>query len=331
VKARTLGIIYEAYLFVASLREALLRGAKYENEALMAISLRRYTPADFKLVSDFLIANFQPGNQDGNWLQPAWEYMHSHPSLDDSSLDRIGIWESAGDIVGVAHYESSLGEAFFQLHPGHTYLKPAMLDYAERYLCGETESGDRYLRAYVNDFDLESQALVKSRGYQIAEAYARPVSQLTIPRSFPRSDVPEGFCIKSLADDNDLSKIHRVLWRGFDHPGEPPEGGIEGRRKMQSGPNFRADLTIVIGAPTGDFVSFCGVWYEPVNKIAYVEPVATDPNFRRMGLAKAALWEGIRRCAVLGATAAYVGSDQGFYKAIGFTKGFDSNCWVRHF
>ena len=59
----------------------------------MAITLRQYEPADFKLVSDFLIANYQPDNQDGNWLQPAWAYMHTHPSLDEPALDRIGIWE----------------------------------------------------------------------------------------------------------------------------------------------------------------------------------------------------------------------------------------------
>ena len=297
----------------------------------MAITLRGYIPPDFKLVSDFLIAHFQPGNQDGNWLQPAWEYMHSHPSLDDASLDRIGIWVSAGEIVGVAHYEARLGEAFFQMHPGYTRLKPAMLEYAERYLCGETESGESYLRAYVNDFDLEFEALVKSRGYQIAEGYARPLSQLRIPRSFPRTDLPEGFCIKSLADDNNLREIHRVLWRGFDHAGEPPEDGIEDRRKMQSGPNFRRDLTIVIAGPAGDFVSFCGTWYEHVNKIAYVEPVATDPDFRRMGLAKAALWEGIRRCADLGATVAYVGSATPFYRSLGFRQVYNRSLWRREF
>ena len=297
----------------------------------MGITLRPYGPADFKLVSDFLIANFQPGNRDGNWLQPAWEYMHSHPCLDESSLDRIGIWESTGDIVGVAHYESRLGEAFFQIHPDYAYLKSAMLEYAENYLCGETQSGERYVRAYVNDFDLEFEARVKSRGYELAEQHVRPLSQFTIPRSFPGIELPEGFRIKSLADDNNLRKIHRVLWRGFDHAGEPPEEGIEDRRKMQSGPNFRKDLTIVIEGPTGDFVSFCGMWYESVNRIAYVEPVATDPDFRRMGLGKAAVWEGMRRCANLGARVAYVGSDQEFYKAIGFTRIFDSNCWVRHF
>lgn len=296
----------------------------------MGITFRQYGSADFKLVSDFLIANFQAGNQDGNWLQPAWEYMHSHPSLDESSLNRIRIWENAGDIVGVAHYESRLGEAFFQVHPGYAHLKPAMLEYAENHLCGETERGERYVRAFVNDFDPEFEALVKSRGYEIAEHSARPMSEFTIPQPFPKIDLPEGFCIKSLADDNNLQKIHRVLWRGFNHVGKPPEEGIEGRKKMQSGPNFKKDLTIVVEGPTGDFVSFCGMWYEPVNKIAYVEPVATDPDFRRMGLGKAAVWEGIRRCGVLGATVAYVGSDQEFYKAIGFTKRFDSNCWVRH-
>ena len=80
-----------------------------------------------------------------------------------------------------------------------------------------------------------------------------------------------------------------------------------------------------------NFVSFCGTWYEPVNKFAYVEPMATDPDYRRLGLGRAAVWGGIRRCAVLGATVAYVGSDLDFYKAIGFTKIFDSRCWIKHF
>ena len=296
----------------------------------MSITLRQYGSDDFKLVSDFLIGNHQPGNQDGNWLQPAWEYMHSHPSLDEASLDRIGIWESEGELVGVSHYESRLGEAFFQVDPDYTHLKPAMLEHAENHLCGETEDGTQYLRAYVNDFDPEFEALVKSREYEIAEQYARPVMQFTIPESFPQIDLPEGFRLKSLADDNNLEKIHRVLWRGFNNPGEPPEKGIEGRKKMQSGRNFRKDLTIVVEAPTGAFASFCGMWYEPVHKIAYVEPVATDPDFRRMGLGTAAVLEGIRRCGDLGATVAYVGSDQEFYKAMGFTKRFDSNCWVYH-
>jgi hypothetical protein len=58
----------------------------------MSIKFRPYNnPDDYKLVDDFLIEHYQPENRDGNWLEPAWEYMHSHPYLDKSSLEKIGI------------------------------------------------------------------------------------------------------------------------------------------------------------------------------------------------------------------------------------------------
>ena len=162
----------------------------------MGLTHRQYrSPDDFKLVGDFLIANYQPGNRDGNWLQPTWEYMHSHSTLDELSLDKIRIWEESDEIVAVVHYESTLGEVFFQNHPEHTYLKPAMLEYAENHLYGETEAGERYVRAFVNDFDQELEALVKSRGYEMAERYARPVSEFVIPRMIPVMKPPEGFLI----------------------------------------------------------------------------------------------------------------------------------------
>lgn len=233
----------------------------------MSITIRSYDhPEDFKLVGDFLIDHYQPGNKDGNWLQPTWEYMHSHPNLDETSLDKIGLWEDRGKLVGVVHYENELGEVFFEIDPNHTSLKGAMLEYAETHLYGEMETGQRYVKAFINDFDLEFETI-----------------------------------------------------------------GIEWRKKMQSGPNFRRELTIVIEAPNGDFVSFCSMWYEATNRIAYVEPVATDPDFRRLGLGKAAVWEGLRRCGALGATVAFVGSEQKFYQVLGFNKIFTSNCWLKLF
>ncbi len=297
----------------------------------MSIRQRPYRAADFPLVSEFLNGHYLPDNQDGNWLQPAWEYMHTHPMTDESALNRIRIWEDGGEIVAVAHYETRLGEAFFQVHPDYAHLKAEMLDHAEASFCGETEEGERYLRAFINDFDPAFEAVAEGRGYTVVERFNRPLSEFVIPKPFPEIELPEGFHLKSLADDNDLWKIHRVLWRGFNHPGEPPEDELEGRRKMQSGPNFRKDLTIVVEAPTGDFVAFCGMWYVDANRLSYVEPVATDPDYRRMGLGKAAVMEGIRRCGEEGATVSYVGSDQAFYLAMGFSKLFDSRCWEKRF
>jgi predicted N-acetyltransferase YhbS len=100
---------------------------------------------------------------------------------------------------------------------------------------------------------------------------------------------------------------------------------------MQSGPNYRKDLAMVVQEPGGAFVAYCGMWYVPEMRCAYVEPVATDPDCRSQGIGKAAVMEGIRRCASEGATVAYVGSDQEFYRAMGFTERHTADCWLKRF
>lgn len=297
----------------------------------MSVQFRHYRGvADYQLIDDFLIRHYQPGNQDGNWIEPAWEYMHGHSWLDKPSLEKIGIWEAGEKIVSVVHYESRLGEVFFQFHPEYRHLRQEMLVYAEQHLYGTAEDGRRFVQAFVNDDDQAFIALVQARGYEKDEANARPVCQFLIADPFPAISLPEGFRVKSLAEDCDWVKIHRVLWRGFDHPGEPPAEDLDARKRMQDVPNFNPDLKIVVQAPNGSFASFCGMWYVPACKYAYVEPVATDPDYRRMGLGKAAVLEGIRRCKALGANVAYVGSDEAFYQAIGFQKVYLSECWVKY-
>jgi predicted N-acetyltransferase YhbS len=185
----------------------------------------------------------------------------------------------------------------------------------------------------VNDWDAEFISLAEARGYEKDTERTRPMYSFEIPNAFPEINLPDGYRLKSLADECNWGKVHRVLWRGFNHEGEPPAGEeeLESRRKMFETPNARRDLKIVVVDPDGNFVSFCGMFHESTHHFAYVEPVATDPDHRRMGLGKAAVLEGIRRCGMLGATVAYVGSDQEFYKAIGFKKAYNTECWVKHF
>jgi ribosomal protein S18 acetylase RimI-like enzyme len=143
-----------------------------------------------------------------------------------------------------------------------------------------------------------------------------------IPNPFPEIKLPDGFHLTSLAEECNWTKVHRVIWRGFDHDGEPPSGeeDLKERRRMFDTPKGRRDLKIVVKALNGNFVAFSGTFFEPINKYAYVEPIATDPDYRCMGFGKAAVLESIRRCAALGATVAYVGNDLPIYQAIGFKK-----------
>lgn len=296
----------------------------------MSIHIRPYNrEKDFNRVGDFLISTYKEGENPQNWLQPRWEYMHY--LFFPPNLERIGIFEDSQNIVGVVHFEDKLGDAYFEIHPDFTHLKSEMLTYAENNLYAELGNGRRYIRVFINDFDTEFESIAHSRGYKKDTNSAEYMSQFVISDPFPSIRLPDGFLLKSLEDDNNLRKINKVLHRGFNHPGEPPEENIEFRKNIQKAPNFRKDLTIVVEEPHGDFVSFCGMWYEKTHKIAYVEPVATDPDYRFMGLGKAAVLEGVRRCGELGATVAFVGSGLAFYEAIGFRKMFAYYVWRKYF
>jgi predicted N-acetyltransferase YhbS len=185
------------------------------------------------------------------------------------------------------------------------------------------------LRVYADAGDQAFAALVSERGYARLAESDRVMSQYVIADPFPEITTPEGFRLQSLADENDLHKVDRVLHRGFNHEGEPSEDGWRGRLRMQSGPYYRKDLTIAAVAPSGGYVSYCGMWFEAVNRFGYVEPVATDPDYRRRGLGRAVVLEGIRRCGQLGATVAYVGTDKPFYRALGFRPIRAHLCWVK--
>ena len=162
-----------------------------------------------------------------------------------------------------------------------------MFDYAEENFQGISESTSRLIRAtYINDFDTQLEEIAKSSGYQKWVDYGEEMSRYILDKPVPNATLPEGFSLHSLADDLDLRKINQVLWRGFNHPGPAPEEEIQGRRESMQAPNFRKDLTIVVVAADGDYVSYSGMWIVPENRIAYVETSGNRPRLPPHGSGK---------------------------------------------
>jgi predicted N-acetyltransferase YhbS len=294
----------------------------------MRAEARQYDhETDFEKVSRFLVSTYCAGGAHINWPQPRWEYMHFHPLIRQVELGAIGVWEAGSEMVGMVHPEHSMGTAYFEIHPDYDVLKCEMLGYAEQHL-SVTDSGVRRLRVYINDQDEDFQRTATKLGYTKGGG-RDPMSHLPIPNPFPPIAVPDGLRLKSLAEGNDLRKSVRVLHRGFDHGGEPPTDAVEDLQFMQSAPNYRKELNVVAVAHDGSFVSYCGMWYEALHKVAYVEPVATDPAYRRMGLGRAVVLDGIRRCGELGARLACVGSVSPFYLSLGFREAYSHSAWQR--
>ena len=297
----------------------------------MAIQVRPYNPAtDYEPASRFFIDVYEPGDRLLNWLQPRWEYMHHHPFIADVPLETIAVFEEDDRIVGLAHPEDKLTFVYFQRRRGYDHILPAMFAHATAHFGGPSIMLERkIIGLFVNDFDHELQSVAESFGYERHPEYHDGYSNFDLTQPVPLTVVPDGFRIQSLAEENDQRKINQCLWRGFNHEGEISEEAAAAPAVAQSAPNFRKDHTIVAVDAHGDYASYAGIWHVPENGLAYVEPVATDPLFRRKGLARACVLESLRRVQAEGATVAWVGSDQEFYSAIGFNKKFQRDLWIK--
>lgn len=294
----------------------------------MAVQFRNYTSEngftkDYYKVREFLIRINKEEVITPNFLWGRWEWMFSLPYLDKSNLSKLGIWEDGSKIVGLVTYEDSLGHVFFCVDDEYNYLKEEMLLYAKTYL-----SEDDVLHAIIDDNDRYFQKIAKSHGF-IPTSDKQCTAMIDIKDDIEYK-LPDGFRIVSLAEDCDLYKFNRCLWRGFNHEGEAPETeqDIYERELSVSAPHLNRDLNMVVVAPNGDYAAYCGIWYDDSTDYALVEPVCTDSSYRMLGCGKAAVLEAVKRCGKLGAKRAYVGSSQQFYYNIGFYPISTETWWV---
>ena len=131
--------------------------------------------------------------------------------------------------------------------------------------------------------------------------------------------LPEGFHFVS-SDEYDMNKINKCCWKGFDH--EQNEGlwnhqYEQNNYLLEVAPHATMDLAVIIADEKGEYVCYAGMWWTPENKLAYMEPLCTIPEYRHRGLASAALSELYRKTKALGATH-MTGGFNDFYKAIGY-------------
>lgn len=281
--------------------------------------------SDFEKVSTFLDEMYSLDTLNGYLLRPFFEYAHTHPYFDRHLTHRFGIWEDGDRIVGFTCYEMKPGECLTSIRQGYGFLLPQILDYAEMELSEKKKDGKFALKVWIVDKEVEKTALLKERGY--VKAHEEPVTIFPYDRDFPSINLPEGFSMFSLEDENDLLKIDACLWKGFNH-GPDPDYDIGGRLLMQSAPNFRKDLTTVVKTPDGQHACFAGMWLNTKNSYAYLEPLACIPEYRRMGLATAALVEGMKKTKALCAGYCFGGAVP-FYEAIGFETICHRELWKR--
>jgi hypothetical protein len=295
----------------------------------MAIQFRNYTKLagiteDYHKVRSFFI---KLGYTEYPYAR--WDWMTTHGYLDKSAVGRIGLWEDDGELVGVATFDCHLGNAFCLTFPEYSFLKKEMLIYSQNNLSKEGK-----LCVIITDNDLIFQDIAANLGF-IATDQKENDAIFYLDKSSTTYKLPEGFRITTMQETYDLYQYRRVLWKGFNHELNG-EGEFRFTKETEQGseqemnrPNVDLSLKVAVVAPNGNFVSYCGMWYDQIAGFAVIEPVATDPEYRKIGMGKAAVLEGIRRVGELGAKTAIVGSSQQFYYSIGLRPFSTATLWKK--
>jgi mycothiol synthase len=252
------------------------------------------------------------GLREKSWHVARLDYWRWHVAAncqDRNSIDDVVfLWETPhGQIAAVLNPEDA-GDAHLQVHPGlrTPALEEEMLAVAEEHLAVDRDN-ERTLVVWTDGQDGQRLEILRGRGYSKGR-WAESQWRRDLDTPIPDVLLPAGYTVRALGEHDELPARSWASWRGF-HPDAPDEEyeGWEWYLNIQRCPLYRRDLDIVVVAPAGEIASFCTLWYDDVTRSAYIEPVATVPEHQRLGLARAAITEGLGRVKRLGATRAFVG------------------------
>ncbi|MFC2079456.1 GNAT family N-acetyltransferase [Candidatus Bipolaricaulota bacterium] len=321
----------------------------------MTARMRAYKPEqDFIRIRDFLNETYTAFPNPYNWGLERWNYARYFvaPFIgaygldkgeDEASLRAIALWEEfvrvweddTGNIVGVTCIEHpdprdrGYGEIFVQRHSEHTDMLEEMVIFGESHYVNP-DLNRVFMWVYEDDADLI--AVLKARGFLLKEDAVQHHLDYTFGE-FPELELPDGFRLLSMAEENDIEKRREIFGRAFNHEDPKEWGSAFSYRELQKAPDYRKEHDLFIVAPDGTYAACCIVWYDAVNRVGHLEPLGTHPDYRRKGLATQIQFEGMQRLRALGAThMPMTGGFEPFYRAVGFVeKKGKERPWIKTF
>lgn len=242
---------------------------------------------------------------------PFLEYALSSNWMDSSLTHLWRIWEDDEQIVGFCFTEAPVTDVYFSLHPGYEFLADEMIAWAD-----ERMPGSRTSRRFIL-FGGQTAliAAAKRAGYVQQDENTHHQYFFDASLEYP---LPAGFRFTEPGCVN-VEKACECCWKGFDHEIEEGSwnGDAEHGHHLCAAPHATPEHAIAIENERGEYVCYAGMWWTPENRLAYMEPLCTVPEYRGRGLASALLSELARRMRPLGA-ARMTGGFNPFYSKIGF-------------
>lgn len=277
--------------------------------------------ADHMAVYQFMLEIYERDWRNGV-PAPFWEYALSSDWMDKSYTHRNRIWQDGDSIVAFCFNENPVTDVYFSLRPGYEQLAPEMAAYAQEHM-PHLEGKFRLVLFQGQD---ALMAAAQQLGYAQVDGFHDLIYDFGRPLDYP---LPEGFRFTA-PGELDVPKVMACCWKGFDHEQTegPWHGNAEAGYHLLQAPHATPEYAVAVENPAGEYVCYAGMWWTPENQLAYMEPLCTVPQYRRRGLASAALSELYRRMKPLGATH-MIGGANPFYEKIGYGEGIHWTFWQK--
>ena len=292
---------------------------------------------DINLVWNFMTDIYDPYFANGV-AAPFFEYALTSKWMDKEYLHLNRLWMAGDIVVGFVFTEAVVTSVFFNLRPGYEGLADEMVEYAQNSF--PDLGGERELVIFSGQ-----EALIRAaekEGYKVS--YENADFLFDFRKSGLSYDLPEGFHFVD-PFKCDLLKLAKCTWNGFNaeelgpfknwnipdsetpwNPHKAYTGVVNSA--VAPPPHATHEYNVIIADENEDYVCFSGMWWIPENKLAYMEPLCTVPEYRRRGLAAAALTQHYRRLKVLGAEYMTGGGDD-FYRKVGYGEGIHWLHWKK--
>ncbi|MGH3446325.1 MAG: GNAT family N-acetyltransferase [Nocardioidaceae bacterium] len=131
------------------------------------------------------------------------------------------------------------------------------------------------------------------------------------------SPLPDGFRLLSRTETND--RPHHMIARN----------GADVAERLAQCSLYEPELDLLVEAADGTVAAYGLFWADPVTGVGLVEPMRTEEQYWRRGLARHVLTTGLDRLATRGCTRLKVSSDLPLYLVVGFTPLVTDTTFVR--
>jgi mycothiol synthase len=147
--------------------------------------------------------------------------------------------------------------------------------------------------------DARRIAFLEQRGFRYSGEFTEVNMLRSLEIPIPETVIPPGCQVRALAETGETSRragAQREVWL----PWTVGDVSDADYARCMGLPGYHRELDVIAVAADGVIAAYVNGWVDPVNRIGDLGPVGARPAYRRQGLTRAVLLEGLRRLKARG-------------------------------